>query len=196
MGDGVRKLIAGMQTSVDSKIEGPDGYADWVDSWADNYDLMPQIDACLLGGGMYPGHEQYWSAIEAYEPGTALPITGTVPTQAEVEWARFAAQTPHYVLSRTLTTANWARTRFLRTIDDVAALKQDPGKDIYLIGGARTVASLIDAGLVDELRLHVHPLIAGEGKALFATTERRTKLELREVRPLAGGRVSLVYAFG
>jgi dihydrofolate reductase len=189
----VRKLIAGMQTSVDGKIEGPEGYADWVESWADNYDLMPQIDACLLGGGMYPGHEEYWSAIEAYEPGKPLPFTGTVPTPAELEWARFAMQTPHYVLSSTLTSAKWERTRFLRSLDEVAALKEGPGKDIYLIGGARTVASLIDAGLVDELRLHVHPLIAGEGKALFATTNHRRQLELREVQQLEGGRVSLIY---
>jgi dihydrofolate reductase len=192
----VRKLIAGMQTSVDGKIEGPEGYADWVESWADNYDLMPYIDACLLGGGMYPGHEEYWTAIEESEPGRPLPITGTLPTAAEVEWARFAAQTPHYVLSNTLTSANWSRTRFLRSLDDVAALKQQPGKGIYLIGGARTVASLIDAGLVDELRLHVHPLIVGEGKALFATTERRRALALREVRQLEGGRISLIYGVG
>ena len=192
----MRKLIAGMQTSVDGKIEGPEGYADWVESWADNYDLMPYIDACLLGGGMYPGHEEYWTAIEESEPGRPLPITGTLPTAAEVEWARFAAQTPHYVLSNTLTSANWSRTRFLRSLDDVAALKQQPGKGIYLIGGARTVASLIDAGLVDELRLHVHPLIVGEGKALFATTERRRALALREVRQLEGGRISLIYGVG
>ena len=192
----MRKLIAAMQTSVDGKVEGPDGYADWVESWADNYDLMPQIDACLLGGGMYPGHEQYWTAVEEYEPGGPLPFTGTVPTPAEIDWARFAMRTPHYVLSNTLTSANWARTRFLRRLDEVAALKELPGKAIYLIGGARTVASLIDAGLVDELRLHVHPLIAGEGKALFSTTDRRTMLMLREVRQLDGGRVSLTYELG
>src|SRR6266404_4980646 len=148
-----------MQTSVDGKIEGPDGYADWVDNWGDNFDLMPQIDACLLGGGMYPGHEQYWTSIEEAEPGRPLPLTGTPPAPAEVEWARFAAQTPHYVLSKTLTSANWARTTFLRGLDEVAALKDQPGKDIYLIGGARTTESLVEAGLVDELRLHVHPLI-------------------------------------
>ena len=192
----MRKLIAGMQTSVDGKIGGPEGYADWVDNWGDNYGLMPQIDACLLGAGMYPGHEEYWSAIEAAEPGKLLPFTGTVPAPAEIEWARFAAKTPHYVLSNTLTTANWTRTRFLRSLDEVAELKKQPGKDIYLIGGARTAASLIDAGLVDELRLHVHPLIAGEGKALFSTTDRRTMLILREVRQLDGGRVSLTYELG
>jgi riboflavin biosynthesis pyrimidine reductase len=60
--------------------------------------------------------------------------------------------------------------------------------------GARTAASLIDAGLVDELRLIVYPLIAGEGKALFSTTQRRRELELRKVQQLADGRVNLIYA--
>jgi len=192
----VRKLIAGMQTSVDGKVEGPDGYADWVESWGDNFDLMPHIDACLLGGGMYPSHEQYWTAIEQTKPGKPLPITGTVPIPAEVEWARFAAQIPHYVLSNTLTSANWPRTRLLRGLDEVSALKKRPGKDIYLIGGARTTTSLIDAGLVDELRLHVHPLIAGEGKALFASTGPRRHLDLKGVQQLECGRVSLIYGVG
>jgi dihydrofolate reductase len=192
----VRKLIAGMQTSVDGKIEGPDGYADWVEGWGDNYDLMPHIDACLLGGGMYPSHEQYWTALEETEPGKPHPLTGTVPTAAEVEWARFAAQTPHYVLSNTLTSANWPQTRFLRSLDDVAAIKDQPGKDIYLVGGARTTVSLLDAGLVDELRLHVHPLIAGVGKALFETAGPRRGLELQNVQQLDDGRVSLIYGLG
>ncbi|HZE50150.1 MAG TPA: dihydrofolate reductase family protein [Jatrophihabitantaceae bacterium] len=189
----MRKLIAGMQTSVDGKIEGPDGYADWVEGWGDNYQLMPQIDACLLGGGMYPSHEQYWTALEEIEPGKPHPLTGTVPTAAEVEWARFAARIPHYVLSNTLTSANWPRTSFLRSLDDVAAIKEESGQDIYLIGGARTTVSLIDAGLVDELRLHVHPLIAGVGKALFETTGPRRGLELQSCEQLDDGRVSLIY---
>jgi dihydrofolate reductase len=191
----MRKLIAGMQSSLDGKIEGPEGYADWVDAWSDNYDLMSQVDACLLGAGMYPGYEQYWTAIQN-GPDKPLPTTRRVPTPGEVEYARFAAQTPHYVLSSTLTSALWSNTTFVRGRDDIAALKRQPGKDIYLVGGARTVASLIDAGLVDELRLTVHPLIAGEGKALFATTERRRGLELRSVQDLQDGRASLIYGIG
>ena len=189
----MRKLIAGMQISVDGMIAGPAGYADWVEGWSDNFELMPRIDACVLGGGMYPGHEQYWTAIEQAEPGTPLTSTGTVPTPAEVEWARFAAQIPHYVLSTTLTVANWPRTHFLRSPQEVAALKEQPGKDIYLIGGARTTTSLTDEGLVDELHLHVHPLIAGDGTALFPTTGPRRHLELRSVQQLDDGRVSLIY---
>jgi hypothetical protein len=74
----MRKLIAGMQISVDGKIEGPEGYADWVEAWADTYDLTPQVDACLLGANMYPGYEQYWTAIQN-EPDKPLPTTGKVP---------------------------------------------------------------------------------------------------------------------
>jgi dihydrofolate reductase len=191
--DNGRKLITGMQISVDGKIAGSAGYADWVEGWGDNYGLMSRIDACVLGGGMYQGHEQYWSAIEQSEPGKPLPITGTIPTSSEVEWARFAADLPHYVLSNTLTSANWSRTSFLRSVDEVAALKEQPGKDIYLIGGARTATSLLDAGLVDELRLHVHPLIAGDGTALFLAAGSRRDLELHSAEQLEDGRVSLIY---
>jgi dihydrofolate reductase len=191
----MRKLIAGMKISVDGKIEGPEHGADWVEAWSEDYGLTPQIDACVLGGGMYPGYEQYWTGIQN-EPDKPAWITGSAPTPAELEWARFAAQTPHYVLSGTLTSAVWSKTTFVRGLAEIAALKQQPGKDIYLVGGGRTTASLIDAGLVDELRLIVYPLIAGEGKALFATTERRRGLELRKVQQLQDGRVSLIYEIG
>ena len=188
----MRKLIAGMKVSADGKFEGPEGYADWVEGWSDDYGLTPQIDACLLGAGMFPGYERYWTAM-LKEPGKPNPGTGKVATPGEIEWVRFAARTPHYVLSSTLTSALWPGTSFLRGLEEVADLKRQPGKDIYLVGGARTTASLIDAGLVDELRLIVYPLIAGGGKALFATSGRRRGLQLRRVQTLAGGRVSLIY---
>ena len=154
--------------------------------------MMPQVDACVLGRGMYPGYEGYWTAIRN-EPDKPVWIGGSAPTPAEIEWARFAARTPHYVLSNTLTSALWPNTSFVRGLQEIAALKQQPGKDIYLVGGARTAASFIDAGLVDELRLIVYPLIAGEGKALFGTAKRRRGLELRKVQQLPDGRVSLIY---
>jgi dihydrofolate reductase len=188
----MRKLIAAMKVSVDAKAEGPEGTADWVEAWSEDYGLMPQIDACVLGAGMYPGYEHYWTAIRN-EPGEPIWINGEPPSQGEVEWAQFTERTPHYVLSSTLTSAEWPNTSFLRGLDDVAALKRQAGKDIYLIGGARTSASLIDAGLVDELRLIVYPLIAGDGKALFTTTEHRRGLALRNVDLLEGGRLRVTY---
>jgi dihydrofolate reductase len=191
----MRKLITGMKISVDGKVEGREGMADWVQAWSEDYGLMPQIDACVLGGGMYPGYEQYWTGIRN-EPDEPAWITGSGPTPAEIEWASFAARTPHYVLSTTLTSAQWSNTTFVQGFAEIAALKQQPGKDIYLIGGARTTASLIDAGLVDELRLILYPLIAGEGKALFAAMAGRRGLELRKALPLPDGCVSLIYGIG
>ena len=181
-----------MKLSLDGKMEGSEGYADWVEAWSEDYGLTSQVDACVLGGGMYPGYERYWTGIQN-EPDTPAWITGAKPTPAEVDWAHFAARPPHYVLSNTLTSTLWPKTSFIRGPEEIAALKQLPGKDIYLMGGARITASLIDAGLVDELRLIVYPLIAGEGKGLFASTERRHGLVLRKVQQLADGRMSLIY---
>jgi hypothetical protein len=82
----MRKLITGMKISVDGKIAAPEGMADWVQAWSDDYGLTPQIDACVLGGGMYPGYEQYWTGIQN-QPNKPAWITGNAPTPAEIEWA-------------------------------------------------------------------------------------------------------------
>jgi dihydrofolate reductase len=189
----MRKLIAAMKVSLDSKYDGPEGMADWAADWSDDYGLTEQIDACLLGGAMYPGYENYWSGIMA-DPGKPAWITGAPPTEAELKWAEFIKRTPHHVLSNTVTTANWPMTRFLRNADEVAAMKQQPGKDIYLMGGGRLVDSLTEAGLVDELRLVVYPLIGGEGKTLFATMKHRRALDLKDARAMSGGRMLMTYA--
>jgi dihydrofolate reductase len=188
----MRKMIAAMKISADSKVAGPEGYADWVEAWSEDYGLTRDIDACLLGAGMYPGYEGYWSAVRD-KPDEPLPMTGKFPTAGEIAWSRFASATPHYVLSKSLNDAQWENTHFLRSVADVEALKRMEGKQIYLMGGARLTAALIDAGLVDELRLIVHPLIAGGGPALFAESGKRRGLFLRQAEPLSGGKVSLIY---
>jgi dihydrofolate reductase len=187
----VRKLIAAMKMSLDAKFEGPEGDAGWVNAWSDDYGLMPQIDACVLGGGMYQGYENYWTSIQK-EPSKPVWITGSPPTAAEIEWAGFAKKIPHYVLSGRLESAHWPNTRFLRGLNDIVALKQQDGKDIYLMGGGRVTASLIEAGLVDELRLIVYPIIAGGGNEFFAPG-RSHRLQLHRTEPLQGGLVSLIY---
>jgi hypothetical protein len=97
----MRKIIAGLQVSLDGFIEGPNGELDWVRTWEDSFDLLPQIDTCILGRGMYPGYEQYWRAILA-NPDGILPFTGKVASMGEIAYARFADKTPQIVLSKTL----------------------------------------------------------------------------------------------
>jgi dihydrofolate reductase len=188
----MRRLVAAMKLSLDGRIEGPAGFAEWVEGWSDDYGLTPQIDACLLGRAMYVGYEQYWTAVQAAS-GQPLPMTGKLPTAGELEWARALTRLPHYVLSKTLSSAAWPQTRILRGFEEVEALKQQAGKDLYLMGGAALTAGLLDAGLVDELRLIVYPLLAGPGKGLFTTLEQRRPLELRTAKPLPGGKLLLVY---
>jgi dihydrofolate reductase len=191
----MRKLIAAMKISLDEKVTDANGYADWVEAWSDDYGLAHEIDACLLGAGMYPGYEAYWTAIGA-APEAPLAMTGKPPTPGEVEWAKVAARTPHFVLSRTSSAAAWPHTRFLRDMRGVAALKEEPGRAIYLVGGAKTTASLIDAGLVDELRLIVYPALAGEGRPLFSPAARRRPLAFTDARRLPDGRIRIDCAFG
>jgi dihydrofolate reductase len=192
----MRSVIAAFKISADGKYAGPDGYPDWVDGWPDDYGswLTTQIDACVLGGGMYPLYEQYWTQVAA-APDQVHPLSGHVPTAADVEWSEFAAKTPHYVVSSTLTSVTWPNAQILADLGAVAAMKREQGQDIYLMGGSAIVGAAIDAGLVDELRLIVYPLIVGEGKALFSSSARHA-MELQKVEQLPGGRMSLVYGIG
>ena len=79
----MRKLITAMKISLDGRFEGPQGYADWVSAWSDDYGLTPEIDACVLGGRMYPGYEQYWTPIQDH-PDQVHPLSGVVPTPTSV----------------------------------------------------------------------------------------------------------------
>jgi len=189
----MRKVIAAFKILADGKYTGPEGYPDWVNGWPDDYGswMTTQIDACVLGGRMYPMYEQYCTRVGA-APAEIHPQSGRVPTAADVEWSRFAATTPHYVVSSTLKSVTWPKnTRILADLDAVAAMKREQGRGIYLMGGSALVGAAIDADLLDELRLIVYPLIVGEGKALFSSSARHA-MELQKVEQLRDGRLSLV----
>lgn len=188
----MRKIIAALVVSVDGFIEGPNGELDWVDTWEDPFDLLPQIDTCILGRGMYPGYEQYWGAILA-NPEGILPFTGKVASKGEVAYAKFAEKTPHIVLSRTLDKVSWKNTRIVRDVAEIRRLKQQPGKDMHAVGGATLVGTLINQGLIDELRLVVYPIILGGGKALFKDVKERHALKFLGAKPLESGLIRLTY---
>lgn len=188
----MRKLIAAMKLSADGLSEGPDGYADWVDAWSDDYGLMERVDACLIGGGMYPGYEQYWSAIQQ-TPHSPLPMTGRLPHARELIWSEFARRTPHYVLSTRLQNVAWPHTTLLRNIGEIGELRHQTGKDIYLMGGAMLTGSLVDAGLVDEIHFIVSPLLVGPSKSPFNHLTQRRQMQLMAARTLDAGRVHLAY---
>jgi dihydrofolate reductase len=189
----MRKIIAALVVSVDGFIEGPKGELDWVDTWEDPFDLLPQIDTCILGRGMYPGYEQYWSAILA-NPEGVLRFTGKVASKGEIAYAHFAKRTPHIVLSKTLDKVTWKNTRIVRDIEEIRRMKQQPGKDMHAVGGATLVCSLMNQRLIDELRLVVYPIVLGGGKALFKDVKERHVLKFVGAKPLESGLVRLTYS--
>jgi dihydrofolate reductase len=187
-----RTAIAALQMSLDGYIQGANGEVDWVDSWRDALDVISDVDAAVIGGGTYPGYEQLWGSIAA-DPRSGAEMLGREVTAGEVEYARWTQATPHYVLSTSLDKVAWESAHIMRDVGEVRSLKEAPGGAIYVIGGAGLVASLLNEGLIDELRLIVHPVILAGGKALFAGVGDRRALDLVESHPGRSGRVVLTY---
>jgi dihydrofolate reductase len=188
-----RPFVAALQVSLDGYVAGPEGELDWVDSWADSLGVVGQVDAFVLGRGMFDnGYEAYWDAALA-DAETAAEMFGREPYPREVDYAKLAHATPHVVLSKTMTQAAWPNVRIAPDVAEVAVLKDQPGQSVYVVGGPGLVATLMNAGLIDELRLIVHPLILGGGTALFGAIEQRRELELVGADPGTDGRVNLAY---
>jgi dihydrofolate reductase len=185
----MRKLIAALQTSLDGFIEGPNGELDWAmaedeETWREMDETLSSVDTFILGRGMYPDYEQYWLALLANPSGT----------RNENAYARRADKIPHFVLSKTLDKVAWKTTRIIRDVEEIRKMKQGPGKDMLTFGGATLVSSLMNLGLIDEVRLMVNPLILGRGKALFKDVKERHILKLIRAKPLKSGKIALVYS--
>jgi dihydrofolate reductase len=187
-----RAAIAALQMSLDGYIQGANDEVDWVDSWDDALGLIPDADAAVIGGGTYPGYEYLWGSIAA-DPRSATDLLGRAATDGEVEYARWTQATPHYVLSTTLEKVNWETAQLMRDVSELRSLKEQPGGTIYVIGGAAIVSSLMNEGLIDELRLIVHPILLGGGKAPFAGVKDRGALELVDITAGRSGRVAATY---
>ena len=187
-----RRFIAAMQVTLDGYSRDPDGQADWVDSWADGLGLLGPVDAFVLGAGMFPEYEVFWATTRE-DPALIAQWLGRDPYPREIEYARVAAETPHLVLSRTLDDVTWPTARIVRDLDELRAFKAQPGGAVYVVGGTGLVRKLIDEGLLDELRLIVHPVAIGAGAGLFDGMTRRQDLELVDSDRTTDGRLNLTY---
>lgn len=187
----MRKIISAMRISVDGYIEDPEGRQDWVDSWEDEYDLLDHVDTCVLGSVMYPGYEEYWTA--ALDPNRKLPYSDKLPTAKEVEYAQWASKTPHIVVSRKPMEISWKNSRVISDLEELRNLKHEQGKDIYVVGGAKLVSSMINLGLIDEIWLMINPVLLGGGKPLFEGVTKRHHLEFVSSEERPAGKVYVKY---
>jgi dihydrofolate reductase len=191
MRNSMRKIISAMRMSVDWYIEDPEGRQDWVDSWEDEYELLDQVDTCVLGSVMYPGYEQYWTS--ALDPNRKLPYSDKLPTAKEVEYAQWASKTPHIVVSRKPMQVSWKNSRVISDLGEIRNLKQKPGGDIHVVGGAKLVSSMINLGLIDEIWLMINPVLLGGGKLLFEGVNKRHYLKFVSSEERAPGKVYVKY---
>jgi dihydrofolate reductase len=174
-----------MVVTLDGYYEGPNGEFDWpnVDDEFNEFAIsqIDDIDTLLFGRATYEGMASYW------------------PTPAAVEDDPVVAgrmnSIPKIVFSASLDRADWQNTRLVKdsAAETIAELKQQSGKALAFFGSPTLTASLIEAGLVDELRVMVHPILLGAGKSLFSALSRRVHVELLRTTVFHSGNVLLVY---
>lgn len=187
-----RDLVAVLQMTLDGRILDADGGSAWVDSWADGLELLPPVNGFVLGAGMFSAYEQFWTAM-LEDPAAAAEMLGRDPYPREIAYAEVAARTEHLVLSATLADVTWPSARIVRSIEEIRTFKHDDVGAVYVVGGPTLITSLLDAGLLDELRLIVHPILVGDGPSLTNVHRSPQHLQLVAAEPAAGGRVTLAY---
>jgi dihydrofolate reductase len=176
----MRKAIAALFVSLDGVVGSPE-------KWHLPYfneemgaaigESMAESDALLMGRVNYEEWAEYWPNQSSDESG----------------FADYMNNTPKYVVSTTLNDVEWNNSKLLGgDLSEVAKLKQEPGADITINGSPTLVRSLIREGLLDELRLMIHPVVVGEGKRLFEDGERGA-FELADSRTFDTGVVYAIY---
>ncbi|HEY9049845.1 MAG TPA: dihydrofolate reductase family protein [Ohtaekwangia sp.] len=163
----MRKVILGVAVSLDGLIEGPNGEYDWCFTDQD-YGMdafMQRIDAIFYGRKSY-----------------------------EVAGSYIFPSKKVYIFSNTLNHAP-AGTELVQGdgIEEAKKILQQPGKDIWLFGGASLTAAFLNANLIDEIWLSIHPIILGQGKPLFEHIKERKHFTLCETKQYNTGLVSVRY---
>lgn len=173
----MRKLILGLAVTLDGYIEGPNGEYDWCFTDQDYglNEFFARIDAIFIGRKSYEIAQQY-------ADGNNGEMVPGMPAVTE------------YVFSKTLKSLKEGAVLISGdSIAEARRIKEQPGKDIWLYGGALLTAALMKEGLVDELWLSVHPILLGSGKPLFQEQSSRTQLTLLDSKTYETGLVSLRY---
>jgi dihydrofolate reductase len=184
----MRKLISFMVVTADGFTEGPEGEFDWpnVDDGFNDLAVsqLHDLGALLFGRVTYEGMASYWPTPMALEDDPV--VTGLMNA------------IPKYVFSHTLGSADWANTTLVsgEAGPPVAELKEEDGQDLAVFGSARFTASLLELGLVDEVRVMVMPILLGGGVSLFSAITQRVPLTLLRTTVFPSGNVFLVYRPG
>jgi dihydrofolate reductase len=177
----MRKINAGLFMSLDGVVEAPQT---WHFPYFDDQmgaavgEMMGGADTMLLGRQTYQEFADYWPNADPADAITAK-----------------MNETPKLVASRTLDRVEWQNSTLLDgdAADALRAIKAGPGGDIGISGSPTLVRSLLDAGVLDELRLLVHPIVVGHGKRLFPDGTSTVPLALTASTVFDSGVLYLTY---
>lgn len=196
----MRKLTLMINTTLDAKVASADGGLEWFRNEDGielvRQDILHQVDAMIFGRVSYEQLAEFWPTAGAASMDEA-PGSFTTAERAE-EFARLLNTIPKIVVSHTPRSPEdlpWGPARSLH--GDVAGalrdLKAEEGRDLVAFAGAGLATTLVDADLVDEYRLLVHPIVLGKGLALFDHIHAERTLELLDVTRFDCGVVELRY---
>lgn len=178
----MRKIVVSEFLSADGVMEAPDTWQfpfQTEEMGAITERQTHDTDAFLLGRLTYEIFAGFWPTLTHNEFGVAD------------KWN----SAPKYVVSTTLQKADWNNSTLIKSnvIEEIRKLKQQPGGKIGIIGSATFVHSPLDAGLVDELQVLVHPIVLGKGVRLFIDGGRHLSMKLADSKILPNGVVFLSY---
>jgi dihydrofolate reductase len=186
----MRKLKLFMHVSLDGFVQGPNDWEiDWIkyDGELEKFakESLSTVDTVLWGRVTYQGMENYWPTV------TSNPSS----TQHEIDHANWLDNTLKIVFSKSLEKVEWKNTRLVKEniADEITHLKQQPGKDMIIIGSPRFAHNLMELGLIDEFLITLQPVIIGSGLPLFKDIKDRVNLKLIEQKTLSLGVVCLHY---
>ncbi len=186
----MRKLVSMVHVSLDGFAAGPNDELDWAfyndEVEKVSQDMIYTMEGTMYGRVTYEGMKGYWPNL-AEQPNAS---------PSELAYSRWVNGVPKYVVSNSLDSSDWAGTVFIGgdLATEINAIKQQPGKDIVLLGSPTTVRSLAELGLIDVFYINISPVILGHGKPLFAGMDHTPQLKLLEARTLKGGVIHAAYA--
>jgi dihydrofolate reductase len=196
----VRRILAFDWLTADGYFAGVDGDLSWVvpdDEQAKAAATgTPAADTVLFGRRTYELFEGFWrKALQdsATAPDPHRPGQQSREHRVIAVWMNEAAK---LVFSRTLKDVTWNNARLIREldVDEIAAMKQRPGKNLMIFGSGSIVSQLTRHALIDEYQFVVCPVFLGEGRRLLEGLSKIVALELLEARKYPSGDVSLRYA--
>jgi dihydrofolate reductase len=181
----MRKLVMYMQSTLNGYGADPGDEMFWAhisdQTWEFTNSLHKTCDAIVMGRKMYQDFLGFW-------PGAAKDESDSHVARH----ARWQYDLTKLVVSTTLTEADpaWPNTQIVRGLDDVKALKQQPGKDILIAGGIGITKAFAKAGLIDDYHIHLNPATISAGTSLL---DARLDLKLADVKQHDTGVLALHY---